>query len=459
MKVETPKAPSESSARKAQGSGAGASNTLVTRDLHPPKSMDLMSAVIERENMLKATKQVIGNGGAAGVDRMSVEDLHSYLRSEWPRIRQELVEDRYEPQPVLRVEIPKPGGGQRKLGIPTALDRVIQQAIHQVLSPIFEPIFSDSSYGFRPNRSAHQAVQVAQKFVNEGRRWVVDMDLEKFFDTVNHDVLMSRLHRRVGDAILLRLIRRYLRAPVLANGSLEVVTVGTPQGGPLSPLLSNILLTDLDKELERRGHSFVRYADDCNVYVQSKASGERVLRTLTNFLEKSLKLRVNASKSAVDRPWKRKFLGYSMTFHKQARLKVSPEALKRFRAKVCVLFRLGRGRNVKRFIMDDLNPLLRGWATYFSLSGVKTVFEELDQWLRRKLRCLLWRQWKRPWTRYRKLCAAGLDPARARDSAFNGRGPWWNSQSPHMHEAVKNRHLTQLGLESLLDRARGIKSA
>jgi RNA-directed DNA polymerase len=450
MKVEKPKATPEDSAQQASWSSVGASSTLVTKDLHPPKPMNLMLAVIERENMLKATQQVIANGGVAGVDKMSVSELHSFLRVEWPRIRRELLEDRYQPQPIKRVEIPKPGGGQRKLGIPTVLDRVIQQAIHQVLSPLFEPTFSDSSYGFRPGRSAHQAVQAAQVFVREGRRWEVDMDLEKFFDNVNHDILMVRLAKRIEDKILLRLIRRYLRTPVLVNGSEEMVTIGTPQGGPLSPLLSNILLTDLDRELERRGHKFARYADDCNIYVQSRAAGDRVLQSISSYLEKTLKLKVNPGKSAVDRPWNRKFLGYSLTWHKKPKLKVSKEALERFKGKVRSLFRLGRGRNLKSFIIDDLNPLLRGWINYFSLAEVKVVFEDLDKWLRHKLRCLLWRQWKRPWTRFKRLCAAGILPDRARESSSNGRGPWWNSNASHMNEAFKNGYFVRLGLVSLL---------
>ena len=307
--------------------------------------MLLMEAVVGRENMTAAYKRVVGNRGAAGVDGMSVDELNPFLHREWSRVKEDLLADRFEPRPVRLVEIPKSGGGVRSLGIPTVLDRLVQQALLQVLSPVFDPVFSESSFGFRPRRGAHQAVLQARAHVASGKRWVVDLDLEKFFDRVNPDVLMSRVARRVEDKRVLRLIRRFLQAGVMVNGLSSVRSEGTPQGGPLSPLLSNVLLDDLDRELERRGHAFCRYADDVNVYVHSKAAGERVLASITGFLEKRLRLRVNAEKSAVERPWNRSFLGYSMTWHKVPRLRVSSESEKRLRVKLRQAFRMGKGLN------------------------------------------------------------------------------------------------------------------
>jgi RNA-directed DNA polymerase len=336
------------------------------------------------------------------------------------------------------------------LGIPTVVDRLLQQALHQILFPFFDPYFSESSYGFRPGRSAHQVVLQARDYVSSGLRWVVDMDIEKFFDRVNHDILMSRIARKIKDKRVLGLILRYLQAGMMCGGVVSVRTEGTPQGSPLSPLLSNIILDDLDKELERRGHKFCRYADDCNIYVQTRLSGERVLRNISRFLEEVLHLKVNRSKSAVDRPWKRKFLGYSMTCHKEPRLKVSPVAVERFKSKLCQKFREGRGRNLGRFI-EELNPVFRGWINYFRLAEVKGIFEELDGWVRRKLRCILWRQWKRPLRRFKNLLKRGLGEARARRSAGNGRGAWWNSGASHMHQAFPKRFFDHCGLVSLLD--------
>jgi RNA-directed DNA polymerase len=386
---------------------------------------------------------------------MSVGDLRPYLKEHWPRIKEELLEGRYEPRPVLKVEIPKPGGkGMRQLGIPTVLDRLIQQALLQVLQPVFEPGFSESSYGFRPGRSAHQAVLQARSYVAEGRRWVVDLDLEKFFDRVNHDMLMARVARKVRDKRVLKLIRRYLQAGMMSEGLVSRRTEGTPQGGPLSPLLSNILLDDLDKELERRGHAFCRYADDCNIYVQTRRSGERVLESVTGFLEKRLKLKVNREKSAVDRPWKRKFLGYSMTMHREPRLKAAAESVKRLKGKLKILFRKGRGRNLGRFIREDLTPVLRGWINYFQLAETKAAFEDLDQWIRRRLRAILWRQWKRTYPRAKRLMQLGLTEERAWRSAANGHGPWWNAGASHMNQAIPKKYLSACGLVSLLDQHR-----
>lgn len=408
-----------------------------------------MEAVVERENMMAAYKRVVGNKGAAGVDGMSVDELKPYLDEHWVRIKGELLEGRYEPQAVAQVEIPKPNGGMRKLGIPTVVDRLIQQAIHQVLEPVFDRDFSKSSYGFRRGRDAHQAVKQAREYVKEGRRWVVDIDLEKFFDRVNHDTLMTRVARKVNDKRVLRLIRRYLQAGIMTDGIVTARQEGTPQGSPLSPLLSNIMLDDLDKELERRGHKFCRYADDCNIYVQSRLAGERVMKSITQFLERKLRLRVNATKSVVDRPWKLKFLGYSMTMEKKPRMKLARQSIERFKAKLRALFRQGRGRSVQKLI-EELNPILRGWINYFRLAEVKDIFEELDGWIRRRLRNILWRQWKRVYTRVKNLMKRGLEEVRAWQSATNGRGAWWNSGASHMNEAFPKSYFDRIGLISLL---------
>jgi RNA-directed DNA polymerase len=331
------------------------------------------------------------------------------------------------------------------------VDRLIGQAIHQVLEPIFDPRFSGSSYGFRRGRGAHQAVTRARQYVNEGRRWVVDIDLEKFFDRVNHDILMALIARRVKDKRLLGLIRRYLQAGIMRGGLETVRTQGTPQGSPLSPLLSNIMLDKLDKELERRRHRFCRYADDCNIYVRSERAGQRVITSLTGFLEGRLRLKVNAAKSAVARPWERKFLGYSMTREDTVRLKVAPKSVERLKNKVRDIIHRGQGRNIQT-VIRELNQLLRGWMGYFRLAAVKTTFKLLDQWIRRKLRNLIWRQWKKPSTREKRLMQRGLDKERAWHSANNGRGPWWNSGAPHMHAAYRRSDFSRMGLVSLLDK-------
>ena len=440
------------SGRKSRESGAGASRVTARREDSSPESEQLMEAVVERENMITALQRVTGNRGAAGVDKMTVEELKPYLKEEWKRIKEELLADEYRPSAVLKVEIPKADGkGMRKLGIPTVIDRLIQQALHQVLSPIFEPDFSESSYGFRPGRSAQDAVRQARAYVSEGRRWIVDIDLEKFFDRVNHDILMSRLARRIKDKRVLRLIRRYLQAGMMEGGLVTQRREGTPQGGPLSPLLSNILLDELDKELERRGHKFCRYADDCNVYVRSRSAGERVKESITRFLERRLRLKVNEEKSAVDRPWKRTFLGYTMTWHREPRIKVAENSVKRLKMKLREILRRGRGCNIGRLIEEELTPLLRGWMNYFRLAEVKVIFEELDSWIRRKLRCVIWRQWKRPLARTKGLMKRGLERDRARKSALNGRGPWWNAGFSHMNEAFPKSYFDRCGLVSLLD--------
>jgi len=460
-RAETLDSHPEGSQRNWREEGLGASSVTAMRDNSGTEAVEqLLEAVVERKNMWLALKQVERNSGAAGVDNMTVEQLRSYLREHWPRIKEELLAGDYQPQPVLKVEIPKPDGkGMRMLGIPTVVDRLIQQALLQVLSPIFERNFSESSYGFRPQRSAHQAVLKARQYVREGRRWVVDIDLEKFFDRVNHDILMSRLARRIKDKRVLRLIRRYLQAGMMSNGLTTVRREGTPQGGPLSPLLSNILLDELDKELERRGHKFCRYADDCNVYVQSRSAGERVLKSLTSFLERRLRLKVNEEKSAVARPRERKFLGYSFTFHREARLKVAPSSVRRLKEKLREIFRRGKGRNLSRLIEEELTPLLCGWLNYFRLAEVKGIFDELDSWIRRKLRNLIWRKWKRPVTRANGLIQRGLREAQAWESATNRRGPWWNAGAAHMHAAFPKSYFDRCGLLSLLEQRRRFQLA
>ena len=418
----------------------------------------LMEAVVERGNLMLAYQRVVENKGAAGVDQLAVSELKDHLKQHWPTIRTRLLAGEYQPQPVRRVDIPKPQGGVRTLGIPTVVDRLIQQAVHQVLQPIFEPTFSEASYGFRPGRNAHQALRQARQYVAQGKRWVVDMDLEKFFDRVNHDLLLSKLAMRVGDARVLKLIRRYLEAGMMADGLVVPRTEGTPQGGPLSPLLSNILLTALDRELERRGHAFCRYADDCNIYVGSQRAGVELLQSLTGFLEQRLKLKVNAGKSAVARPWQRKFLGYSLTRHQKPKLRIAVPSLRKLTEKVRVLLRGARGRSLGATI-QTLNPVLRGWAAYFKLAGTKRALEERDGWIRHKLRCILWRQWKRPYARARHLMHRGLARERAWRSATNGRGPWWNAGASHMHAAYPKSWFDHLGLVSLLDTVQRLQRA
>jgi len=456
MKRETPTTKDVKPSALTGGKGRNPVGTVqsASNSLGEQETLELwgdlnMEEVLTRENMSRALKRVKENKGAAGVDRMTVEELEPYLKEEWPRIRKELLEGRYKPTAVLRVKIPKPDGGERPLGIPTVVDRLIQQAIHQAISPIFERDFSESSYGYRPGRNAQQAVEAARAYVAQGRRWVVDIDLEKFFDTVNHDILMDRVERKVKDERITKLIRRYLQAGIMENGLITASIEGTPQGGPLSPLLSNILLDDLDKELETRGSSFCRYADDCNMYVYSQRAGERVKASVTKYLLEMLRLKVNEKKSAVARPWKRKFLGYTVTMDKATRLRASERSIKRFKDKLKDIFRGGRGCNVGRLIKEKLNPVVRGWKNHFRLSRVKWIFEELDGWIRRRLRVILWRQMKRTKTRAKRLMEHGLEQKRAWTSACNGRGAWWNAGASHMNEAYPLKHFRELGLVEL----------
>lgn len=414
----------------------------------------LMESVVSRPNMQRAYDRVLRNKGAAGVDGLTVSKLGDLLRQHWPTIKAKLLEGSYQPQPVRQVSIPKPQSGERQLGIPTVLDRLIQQALHQCLSPLFEPTFSESSFGFRRGRSAQQAVQCAQRHVEDGFGWVVDVDLEKFFDRVNHDLLMDRVRREVSDPRVLKLIRRYLKAGLMVDGLQSPRREGTPQGGPLSPLLSNILLTDLDRELEKRGHRFVRYADDVVIYVRSERAGERVLASVQTFVESKLRLKVNAKKSAVSRPSLRTFLGYTITT--RGDLRISMESRKRFIGKLRQLLRRAGGRSLRSTI-EEINGVLRGWAAYFKLAHSKTALLAIDGWVRRKLRCILWRQWKRPVTRERYLRRLGLDVERAWKSSVNGRGHWWNAGASHMNAALPKARFDQWGLVSVLDTVRRLQ--
>lgn len=458
MKTEAPRqvgTDKETPARNADMALSGVEADVTTHlrtKAELEQASGLMDAVCERGNLKLAYQRVIENKGAAGVDGIGIAEFKDHLKQHWPTIKAKLLAGEFMPRPVRRVDIPKPQGGVRTLGIPTLTDRLIQQALHQVLSPIFEADFSASSYGFRPGKNAHQAIKAAKQYVAEGRRFVVDMDLEKFFDRVNHDLLMEKLSKKIGDRRVLRLIRRYLEAGMMADGMVSPRTEGTPQGGPLSPLLSNILLT----ELESRGHAFCRYADDCNIYVKSRQAGERVMVSMTWFLADKLKLTVNSAKSAVARPWERKFLGYSLTWHKAPRLRIAPASYQRLENRVREVLKGTRGRSLTAAI-SELNPLLRGWMAYFRLTETKKRLEELDGWIRHKLRCILWRQWKRPYTRAKNLMKVGLAEERAFRSAFNQRGPWWNSGASHMNQAFPKPFFDRLGLVSLLDTMRRLQ--
>ena len=408
-------------------------------------------AVFERQNMLSALKRVESNKGAGGVDGMEVADLCGYLQAHWLEVRAALESGTYRPSPVRRVEIPKPEGGVRQLGIPTVLDRLIQQAIAQVLTPMFEAEFSPHSYGFRPGRSAHQAVKQAQEYIREGYDWVVDIDLEKFFDRVNHDMLMARVGRVVKDKRVLKLIRAYLNSGVMVNGVVVETEEGTPQGGPLSPLLSNIMLTDLDRELEERGHKFVRYADDCNIYVKTPRAGERVLESVKQYLEKKLKLKVNPKKSKVERASRAKFLGFS--FWKRKRevfIRIANRTKERFMEKMRHLTRRTRPGKMED-ILRDVNRYSQGWVAYYRLATTPSVYQELDEWIRRRLRQIQWKRWKRGTTRYRELVRLGIPPERAALGAV-GKSPWRMSRSPVIHEALSNAYWRNAGLISIAER-------
>ena len=421
-------------------------------------AMQLMEQVVERGNMWRAYERVLRNKGAPGADGMRVQDLKAWLQAHWASVKAALLAGSYLPREVRAVDIPKPSGGVRTLGVPTVVDRLIQQAVLQVLQPIFEGGFSESSYGFRPGRNAWQAVQAARDYVRGGRGWVVDIDLAKFFDRVNHDLLMARVARQVKDTRVLGLIRRFLQAGLMRGGLVQQRTEGTPQGGPLWPLLSNIMLTDLDRELERRGHAFARYADDCNVYLGSQAAAEHAFQTTRRYLESELKLQVNPDKSGVARASARDFLGYGLIGRETARLKVAKASIQRLRRRVKDVLRKSRGVSVQAAI-EALNPLLRGGTSYFRHAQVKDVWRELDGWVRRKLRGRLWRQGKRPLARARMLMKRGLTEERAWRSATNGRGAWWNAGASHMNHAFPKSSFDHMGLVSLVDTHRRFQSS
>uniref|UniRef100_C5D241 RNA-directed DNA polymerase n=1 Tax=Geobacillus sp. (strain WCH70) TaxID=471223 RepID=C5D241_GEOSW len=408
----------------------------------------LLNQILSRENVLQALKRVEQNKGSHGVDMMPVQNLRQHIVENWLSIKEAILKGTYEPMPVRRVEIPKPDGGVRLLGIPTVTDRLIQQAIAQVLSKVYDPTFSENSYGFRPNRSAHDAVRKAKEYIRDGYRWVVDMDLEKFFDKVNHDRLMGTLAKRIQDKPLLKLIRKYLQSGVMIDGVVSSTLEGTPQGGPLSPLLSNIVLDELDKELERRGHKFVRYADDCNIYVKSKRAGLRTMASIQRFIEGTLRLKVNEKKSAVDRPWKRKFLGFSFTYHKEPKVRIAKESLKRMKNKVREITSRKMPYPME-YRIQKLNQYLMGWCGYFALADTKSIFPELDKWIRRRLRMCLWKNWKKPKTKIRNLIQLGVPQWQAYEWGNTRKSYWRISKSPILHRTLGNSYWRNQGLKSL----------
>ena len=421
----------------------------VERNAESPAGTErLMEEICEPENLREALQRVRSNKGSPGIDGMTVEELPEHLKQHWPAIREHLLSGTYEPQPVKRVEIPKPDGGMRKLGIPTVLDRFVQQAVQQVLQRRWDPTFSAHSYGFRPGRSAQQAVAQAQQYIAEGHGWCVDFDLEKFFDRVNHDKLMGQIAKRVEDKRLLRLIRGFLNAGAMENGLVSPSVEGTPQGGPLSPLLSNLVLDELDRELEARGHRFVRYADDCNIYVRSERAGQRVMESVQRFITTRLKLKVNEAKSAVARPQERKFLGFSFTGGKEPRRKIAPKAIDRFKERIREITQGAKGRSMEQ-VIEELARYIRGWRSYFGFCETPSVLQQLDSWVRRRVRCAFWRQWTTVRNRLAALVRLGVSRADAADAAGTHCGPWRASATPTVHRALSNAHLGSLGLPSL----------
>jgi RNA-directed DNA polymerase len=428
----------------------GGSETLTAKRVSesPAMQQQLMEEVCAHDNCVQALKRVKSNKGSPGIDGMTVEQLPGHLKEHWPAIREQLLAGTYKPQPVRRVEIPKPDGGVRQLGIPTVLDRMVQQAVMQVLQRRWDAEFSEHSHGFRPGRSAHQAVAKAQKYIAEGKRWVVDLDLEKFFDRVNHDKLMAAVARRVADKRMLKLVRAFLTAGVMENGLVGPVDEGTPQGGPLSPLLSNLVLDELDRELERRKHCFVRYADDCNIYVRSRAAGERVKRSITRFIARRLKLKVNEQKSAVARPAKRKFLGFSFTNAREPKRRIAAKALVRFKQKVREFTGRTRGISIEQ-MTKELSSYLCGWKSYFGFCETPSVLKALDKWIRHRLRSVIWRQWKRGRLRFGKLRQLGVSRELAAQTAGSAHGPWRLANSPAMNYAFPITYFDSLGVPRL----------
>jgi len=417
----------------------------------PASTNRLMEEVCERANLREALRRVKANKGSPGVDGMTIDEITEYLKQQWPAIREQLLSGTYEPKPVRRVEIPKPDGvGVRKLGIPTVLDRFIQQAVMQVLQKRWDPTFSEHSYGFRPGRSAHQAVARAQQYIAEGYNWTVDFDLEKFFDRVNHDKLMGQIAKRIEDKRLLKLIRAFLNAGVMENGLVSPSIEGTPQGGPLSPLLSNLVLDELDRELERRGHRFVRYADDSNVYVRSERAGERVMQSISRFITQKLKLRVNEAKSAVARPSERKFLGFSFTAGPEVKRVIAPKALNRFKQRIRDITRRAKSVSIGA-TMDELAPYMRGWRGYFGYCETPDVLTYLTRWVRLRLRAALWRQWKTQRRRRAALLALGVHQRLASNTAGSGRGAWYLARAKALSVGLSNAYFKSLGLPSLIE--------
>ena len=438
---------SEAPGAASQGAEARA---VKRSDESPADTERLMEEVCGRDNCRQALKRVRANKGGPGVDGMTVHELPGHLERHWVAIREQLLAGAYQPQPVKRVEIDKPEGGVRKLGVPTVLDRFIQQAVLQVLQKRWDATFSEHSYGFRPGRSAHQAVARAQQYVTEGYHWVVDLDLEQFFDRVCHDRLMARVAKRVSDKRLLKLVRAFLTAGVMENGLVSAVDEGTPQGGPLSPLLSNLVLDELDQELERRGHRFVRYADDCNIYVRSERAGQRVMASVSAFITRRLKLKVNSEKSAVAQPADRKFLGFSFTRKGQPRRRLAPKAVERFKRRVRELTRRTRGVSFERMV-EDLSTYLRGWRSYFGFCQTPSQLRQLEQWLRRRLRAVLWKQWRRGRRRFAELRKRGVGVPLAAKTAGSAHGPWRLANSPGLAIALPNAYFDSLGLPRLLE--------
>jgi RNA-directed DNA polymerase len=436
---------------EAQGEAGPVCQVPTASAIAEPIKSVTMEEVARKENLRRALKRVCANKGSPGIDGMTVNELKDYLREQWPHIRQQLLDGLYKPQPVKQVMIPKPAGGVRMLGIPTVLDRFIQQALLQVLTPIYDPTFSPSSYGFRPGRNAHQAVRQAKEHISKGYEWVVDIDLEKCFDRINHDILMGRIARRISDKRILKLIRRYLQAGIMVNGVVIDRYEGTPQGGPLSPLLSNILLDELDRELERRGHKFCRYADDCNVYVRSERSGKRVMDSLERFLQERLRLKINRQKSSVAKPQDRQFLGFGFTSVRWLKIKPSTKALKNVKHRIRKI--TGRSRGISLLqVVKELNVYLRGWLGYFKLAETPTVFRDLDSWIRRRLRCYVMKQWIQcSHTRYKGLTALGVNQRSAGSIAASRRGPWALSNAKPIKVAMPNRFFAEKGLLYLLD--------
>lgn len=449
--------------QKTSYEGSSAKDRLETEGMHGVPSIslassketssadsdNLMEKILSRENMVMALKRVEKNRGSHGVDGMKVDELRPFLKQNWLPIKESILKGKYKPSAVRRVEIPKPDGGMRLLGIPTVLDRLIQQAIAQILVGIFDPHFSDNSYGFRPGRKAQDAVLKAKEYMNQGNRYVVDMDLEKFFDRVNHDILMDRVSKRVKDKRVLKLIRLYLQSGIMLNGIVVRNEEGTPQGGPLSPLLANILLDDLDKELERRGHKFCRYADDCNIYIKSERAGQRVMQSITNLLEKKLKLKVNEEKSAVDIPTRRKFLGFTFYTTKEGYdIRIHPKSIKRLRDKVKEItsrsYSIRMEERIKR-----LNQVTIGWVNYFSFAKGKAIMQSLDEWIRRRLRMCIWKQWKKPKTKIKNLITLGIPKYKAYEWGYTRKGYWRIANSPILSRSLTNEYFKTISYQSL----------